>query len=115
MSERRSQAWKDLERESARILGGQRITRPWDLFEIRDDIEVDGFEHYKVDCKYRAKAQINTLLNTVRKKYCQQPADVPVVITKTHHEVGAVVSLPLSEFARLLNAVRRQRKESSNV
>ena len=79
---------------------------PWDLFEVRTDVVVPGFERLQIDCKLRKRFELHRLMNVVKRKYCTEDGDVPVVVSKTHHGRSAVVSVPLDFFAELLGRVR---------
>jgi len=105
---KRSTAWKALELEAARVLGGRRVTTPWTLFERRVDVEVPDFPDLKVDCKHRQRFSHHSLLRTIWRKYCRRH-EVPVLISKTAGARGAVVSLPLADFAAMLDEIRAAR------
>lgn len=107
---KRSGAWKNLERESARMLGGNRVTRGAD-FSVSDvDVKIPELPFLKVDAKYRKSHAHHSLLEEVRKKYCNA-GDIPVLITKHHRQRGANVTIPLELFAVLLDAFRQQNED----
>jgi hypothetical protein len=102
---KRSQAWKDLERDTAAALKGRRIIR-FDLFQPPSaDIAIDDMPELSLDSKHRARWQFHSLLKDVQTKY----GGIPLLITKSRGERGAVVSCPLDYFAGLLAEVRAYR------
>ena len=103
---RRSRAWADLEIRAADILRGQRDTRRWDLFLVKDDIHVPDFPELKIDAKYRQRHSFHSLLSDIRKKYCVSDGDIPVLVTRTARESDIYCTVPLEYFAGLLDAAR---------
>ncbi len=101
-----SDAWKALERDVAKKLGGKRKLRGADFSQKDTDVELPDFPHWKLDAKYRASHAHHTFLREVRKKYCHGKLDVPVLITKGRREHGAVVCMDLDDFANLIGALR---------
>ena len=102
------QSWKNLERQSAKLLGGHRVLRGAN-FGISDlDVRLDDFPELKIDCKYRASHAHHTLLAEIRKKYCLGPSDIEVLITKHHRQDGAYVTIPIEFFAALIEERRRR-------
>lgn len=102
---RRSQAWKNLERETAEVLGGVRVLRGDDFSKSDVDVRLDDIPYLKIDCKYRVSHSHHTLMEEIREKYCDIP-DIPVLVTKHHNQKGAYVTIPLDYFGRLLRCVR---------
>jgi hypothetical protein len=114
MPKRQSQAWKNLERETAGALGGTRVTRGAN-FAISDvDVILPDLPQHKIDAKYRVKHSFHKFLEEIVEKYCEK-GDIPVLVTKSHNQVGAVVSVYLSDFAVLLDCFRVVRKMGSNL
>lgn len=105
MTRRRSQAWADLERDAARALGGRRVVRPWTLFETRVDVEVPDFEWLRVDCKYRQTLTHHSMVKTIERKYCPNPDDVPVLVSRARGD-EALATVPLSHYGDLLSSIR---------
>lgn len=103
---KQSQAWKNLERQAAKALGGNRVLRGAN-FAIEDvDVKVDDLPFLKVDAKYRVKHSHHTLMAEIERKYCKESTDIPVLITKHHNQTGAYVTVPLEFFSDLLASLR---------
>jgi hypothetical protein len=63
--------WKQLERDSAKVLGGIRVSRGAN-FGIDDvDVKIDDFPSFKVDSKRYKRFAVFSLYETVKKKYCK--------------------------------------------
>lgn len=103
---KQSQRWKQLERSVAEALGGSRVLRGADFSESDVDVKVADMPNLKVDCKAHARFAHHSLVDEVREKYCHDPEDVPVLVTKASRQIGANVTIPLEYFAWLLNVVR---------
>lgn len=118
---KQSQAWKNLERETARKLGGRRISRGSD-FSVSDvDVVVDDFPALRIDCKYRAGGFAHhALVDEIDKKYCHVRYSVdggdvvteknkfssPVLVTKSGRQRGEYVTTPIECYAHLINDIR---------
>lgn len=103
---RRSQAWKDLERETAAALRGKRIYRGADFSVSDTDVLVPDIPELKVDCKYKQAHSHHSLMAEIREKYCGDQG-VPVLVTKSKRQHGACVTVPLEFFAVLLDGWRK--------
>ena len=102
MGKKQSQAWKDLERATAKALGGCRILRGGDFSERAPDVAIPDHPHLRIDCKYRSGGFAHhSLLKECRDKYCKEAGDVAIIVTKGRSERGAVVSLSIEDFAKL--------------
>ncbi len=109
---KQSQAWKALEREAARGLGGKRVHRGADFGVSDVDVTVDDFPEWAIDCKYRSsKFSHHTLLSEIEKKYCGEGRTTPVLVTKHRGGRGAVVSMRLSDFADLVEQLRVENED----
>lgn len=108
---KRSKAWADLERTAAKALGGKRILRGDDWSASLPDVDLPDLPHWKVDCKYSKAApwRHHGYVEGIAKKYCQQPGEVPVLVTKTGNQAGAYVTMRLEDFAAVLTALRGAR------
>jgi hypothetical protein len=106
-----SQQWKAFERDVAAALKGERVVRG--DFGISDfDVKVPDFQALRIDAKRYARHAHHTLLKKVKKKYCEgDSALVPLLCTRENGSPFTVASLPLKDFADLLDLVRRQRDE----
>jgi len=107
----KSQAWKDLEREVARRLGGERNLKRSLNWAVEDhDVSVKDFP-WKVDCKYRTRPwRHHYYVKEIKVKYCKGD-EVPVLVTRSKGEHGAYVTMTLSDFAGLITAFRAIRDE----
>lgn len=101
---KRSQAWKALEREAARLLGGKRVVRG-DWGESDVDVRTE-FPRLKVDCKYRQSHAHHALLKGIAKKYCKQVDDCAVLVTKHKGQPSCNVTVNGDAFAVLLDCLR---------
>lgn len=108
---KQSRAWKEAEKLTARLLGGRRVLRGADFSKSDVDVIVDDFPMLRVDSKYRTRWSHHRFLEEVQKKYCSEPEHVPVLVTKTHHQQGAFVTMKLEHLGVLLDAVRELRVE----
>jgi len=106
-----SQAWKNLERLVAQVLKGERVCRGADFAKKEVDVKVHDFPNLQIDAKYRKQNwRHHAFLDEIRFKYCDDDVDIPVLVTKNHNQVGAVVSLSLHDFGVLLDTIRDLRK-----
>lgn len=113
---RRSQAWKALERLTAKELGGERVTRGDDFSKKEVDVKVPDFESLQIDAKYRKRLwHHHKFLSDVRAKYCPNDADLAILVTKNPRQRGAVVSMELAHFGCLLDAIRELRQENERL
>jgi len=101
--------WKNLERQTAQTLGGRRILRltaPEPSFLSCPDVELPEFPGLKIDAKYRAHWSHHSFLETILRKYCEQPWHEPVLVTKARGQRGAYVTIRLEFLAWLLRRCR---------
>ena len=111
----RSQAWKALERLVAKELQGERISRGDDFSRKDVDVRVPDFEGLQVDAKYRKRWAHHKFLAEVKEKYCRGAGDMPVLVTRTHGQRGAIVALSLQHFGAMLDVIRGLRKENERL
>lgn len=83
------------------------MSKPWATFEA------DVARALKVDCKLRKRAAHIGLLRSVKEKYCVG-SQVPLLVCRESGKRGAVVSLPLQDFAELLDEVRHLRAKGAD-
>jgi len=103
-----SQAWKNLERQAAGVLGGRRLLRltaPEPSYLSCADVELPNFLGLKIDAKYRCRWAHHSALRKIERKYCEQPTDQLVLVTKEHGQHGAFVTVRLEFLARLLRGL----------
>jgi hypothetical protein len=105
-----SERWKELERDTAKALGGQRHIR-WFRFEKAPDVEVEaGPYRLIVDCKAWKKFAHHSLMDTIQRKYCTGN-EIPVLVSKSEGQRGAYCTIPMSLLAELLERVRSHNHE----
>lgn len=105
--------WKELERITARKLGGKRFPRWLDFSQSAPDVVVDDFPQLIVDAKSRKRFAFHSLMAEIETKYCEKPGDVPVLVSKSHGQTGEYVTVPLDFLAELLNTARESRQIST--
>lgn len=102
-------AWKRLEKSAAKVLGGRRILRltaPMPSYLSCTDVELPDFPGLKIDAKYRTRWSHHSALREIERKYCKQPADQAVLVTKERGQHGAFVTLRLEFLGMLLEYIR---------
>jgi hypothetical protein len=99
-------AWKSLEKETAKALRGIRVLRGADFSKKDVDVKVPDFPNLQIDAKYRQAWSHHKFLVEIQEKYCADPGDVPILVTKHPRQRGSVVSLSLEHFGFLLDLIR---------
>lgn len=103
-----NQRWKALERQWAEVLvnynmEAHRITRADNYAKSDFDVLTEEAPWLKSDCKYSVqKWRSNTLLDTIRKKYCKDKGDQPVLLCKSKGEHGLKATVDGEFLAGLL-------------
>lgn len=99
---KQSQAWKNLERKTAKQLGGKRITRGEDFSISALDVE---HRRLAIDCKYRQKwgfvAQYDKLVADTRRLYKGQNK-IPVLVVKKARRRGEFVIIAMTDFLQVI-------------
>jgi len=110
---KRSQEWKQLERDVAKLLGGKRIIR-YDYSEITPDVKLKDFPTLKIDTKRYKKFRIFSMWRKVKEKYCE-PTDNAVLTIREggKHNILAVIDIHL--LAALLNYIRKEGKHVYSI
>ena len=108
---KQSQSWKNLERQIAKVLGGRRISRGDDFARMDVDVVLDDLPELRIDGKYRKAHAHHTFMKEVQEKYCTGDQE-PVLVTKTHNQTSAYVTVRLEHYAFLLNVWRAFLAES---
>ena len=90
-----SQAWKSLERQIARAIGGQRNKRGGDFSQSLPDVESEALV---IECKYR-KSLPQWLKDALAqaKRYAHDER-FPAVVLKERYQHGAIVVMSLDDF-----------------
>lgn len=105
-SGKQSVAWKNLERQVAKALKGRRVLRGSDFSHSDVDVILDDLPELRLDAKFRVKHSHHKFMRELVARYCQAPGQEPVLITKTHHQKSAFVTIRLELFALLVDALR---------
>ena len=101
-----SKQWKALERDTAKVLKGKRVSRGYD-FGISDiDVDIPDFPSFKVDTKRRKKAQVLSLYKLVKKKYCNKPTDDAVLVIREHNSKLKLAVIDLELLGKFLDYIR---------
>ena len=95
-------AWKDLERSTARVLGGQRNSRGGDFSQSMADVE---HPLLSIEAKYRAKLP-RLLVDGMAQAAGYDKAKIPVLVVKERYQRGALVVLRLKDFEDLFGDIR---------
>ena len=97
-----------MERKIATALRGKRVLRGADFSQEGVDVEVPDFPGLKIDAKYRKSGwSHHTYLKEIARKYCKQPGDLALLVTKTGSEHGECVTMTLEAFAVMLDHIRK--------
>lgn len=107
---RQSTAWKNLERQVAKALGGRRISRGDDFARVDVDVVLDDLPELRIDAKYRTKHAHHTFMKELVRKYCSDEGHEPVLATKHHNQESAFVTVRLEFFAFLIDVLRQYGK-----
>ncbi len=99
-----SEAWKELERQTARALGGRRHLRRH-YGEAGGDIDLPENARIVVEVKYRGSGFPfpSAFLDGLNQAARAGPDKVPVLVLKAKRMRGALVCLHLEDFVKLLN------------
>jgi len=103
----RSSQWKQLERDTAKVLKGKRVTRAYDFGTSDIDVDIPDFPSFKVDTKRRKKAQIFSLYKLIKKKYCKHPQDNPVLVIREHNSKFELAIIDLELLGKFLDFIRK--------
>jgi hypothetical protein len=90
--------WKELERTTAKVLGGTRLHRGADFGRRGSDVEHSLFV---IECKYR-KALPKFLAAGLAQARRGDPTKVPLLVLKERQQRGSLVVLSLADFVDLL-------------
>ncbi len=104
--------WKQLERDTAKVLKGERVLRGADFGKTDVDVRIPDFPSLKVDTKRYKKFQTFSLYEEVKKKYCKSLTDNAILVLRQSGKHNKLVVIDIEFFAKLLDFVRE--KESQN-
>ena len=100
--------WKQLERDSAKLMGGQRVSRGAD-FGVEDvDVKIEDFPSFKVDTKRYKKFAVYPLYESVKKKYCKSPEDNAILILRQSGKHIKLAVIDLDLLIKFMNFVREK-------
>lgn len=105
--------WKELEKKTAEALGGVRINRSNDYGESNVDVIVPWISGLRIDCKYRSSHAHHSLVEEIRRKYCEN-GDWPILVTKHRGSHREYVTCDLSLFASMLDLLSKVSKDGLN-
>jgi hypothetical protein len=94
-------SWKRLEKETAKILGGRRISRGDNFSQSKPDIE---HPLLSVECKYRKKIS-GFLKDGIRQASRYAPEKIPCLVLKERGMRGGLILLRLSDFQDLFGSI----------
>lgn len=98
--------WKRHEKQTAKILGGKRVSRGNDFSQSLPDIE---HPLLSIECKYRAKIS-GFLKNGIKQAQGYYPDKIPVLIIKERHMRGELAVLKLSDFEILFGNITSKKE-----
>ena len=101
--------WKNAERQGAEIFNeflvpAERINRANNYSVSTFDISLKEHPKYKLDSKYSVKGfLVNRLLAVIENKYCKEPEDVGILLTKGFREHGMKATVDARFLAMLMS------------
>lgn len=99
-----SAAWKNVERQAAKALGGKRNQRGADFSQSMPDVEHPLFS---VEVKYR-KALPRLLRLGLAQAVEYDPTKPPVLVIKERYQKGALVVMKLTDFVDLVGPLKNE-------
>lgn len=93
--------WKRHERQTAKILGGKRLSRGMDFSKSLPDVE---HPLLSIECKYRAKIS-SFLKDGIKQAMKYNPDKIPCLVLKEKGMKGGLILLRLSDFQDLFGEV----------
>ena len=100
--------WKQLERDAAVILGGERVTRGANFGQKDVDVKVPDFPSFKIDTKRYKRFRVFSLFDLVKKKYCKNSQDKPILIVRESNRKYVLAVVDLDLLAKMLNIIREK-------
>lgn len=96
----RSQAWKSLERETAKMLDGKRVSRGGDFSQSLPDV---WHVKYGIECKYR-KTLPKLITDGLKQAKLYNNSKIPLLVLKEKGKHDTIVCLSLKHFVELTSA-----------
>ncbi len=100
--------WKQLERDAAAILGGERVTRGSDFGKEDVDVKIPDFPSFKIDTKRYKRFRVFSLFDLVKKKYCKKPEDKPILIIRESNRKYVLAVINLNLLGQFLDYIRKK-------
>jgi hypothetical protein len=104
--------WKQLERDTAAVLGGQRVTRGANFGKEDVDVEIPDFPSFKVDAKRYKRFRVFSLFDLVKKKYCKNPQDKPILIIRESNRKYVLAVINLNLLGKFLEYIRKKGEQN---
>lgn len=98
--------WKNLERSTAAILGGERVSRGADFGKTDVDVKISDFPSLKIDTKRYKRLQVFSLFDLVKKKYCKTLKDKPILVLRQSGKKYVLAVIDIKLLSQLLDYVR---------
>jgi len=102
-----SKAWKNLEYDVAKLLGGKRIIRQ-SYSDKKPDVYLDDFPNFKIDTKRRKKSSALSLHKEVKERYCEKPKHEAVVVIRQHRKKTSLAVIDIKLLAKFINFIRKK-------
>jgi len=93
--------WKAAERQTARALEGERVSRGDNFARSDTDVKLPD-PRFKIDVKYRRSHAVWSMHEEVKRKYCKSPEDIAVLVLKEKRRHGLKVVIDMDLFRFLL-------------
>ncbi|HDY66224.1 MAG TPA: hypothetical protein ENH85_00380 [Candidatus Scalindua sp.] len=94
--------WKELEKTTAKKLGGKRVLRGANFSQSLPDVE---HPLLSIECKYRKRIS-QFLKDGIKQAEEYYPDKIPALVLKERHQRGAFILLKLSDFEDLFGEVK---------
>ena len=105
---KRTSTWKQLERDSAKIMGGERVSRGADFGKEDVDVKIEDFPSFKIDTKRYKRFGVYPLYEGVKKKYCKSPEDNAILILRQWSKRTKLAVIDLDLLVKFMNFVREK-------
>lgn len=100
--------WKQLERDAAAVLKGERVSRGSDFGKTDVDVKIEDFPSFKVDTKRYKKFRVFSLFDIVKKKYCKTDKDIPILILRQANKKYILAVIDLKLLSKFMEFVRNK-------
>ena len=109
MASKNTARWKNAEKQGSSIFSkflipSERISRAGNYAVSTYDISLKEHPRYKIDSKYsQAGFKTSRMLDIVQDKYCKEPLDIGILLTKGYRETGMRATVDADFLAALLS------------